>query len=784
MRTKLRIKNFIILVLALVLPFTYFLLKPNPTYSQDEKGKIKGQFTLKWKLTLYGKYYYLEQRQESHHKSSEEKKDEMTFVTSGEAKGTIVARGPDTPSTDVIQEQAVISNTVSGEHTNTFKSESNHELCYDTSRYGVSTIESTMRETYSLENPPAKDYPYLDLMDIYSSADTPKNFHYSMYYTGGTSKSWQIKQTSQIITTNTDACGKTRRDATDPRFSEGFNGPVGAVYSDAFGDKTFHGDLENIGGNNYRVTKTLSFEYSDGNPKDGMTTGNAKLEYTLTYEHEPSNLELIIIPSSDYDKWEPVGGTNEKTKGNDINVKVELRIKGRPALADKTAKLIFELIKTSRERGVCLNVPEEKLADQSNPFDVKFDEKSNSDYKITNEGQRAESKKNDISGSILINNYDWGGYTKLKVTAIVSGTGEKILGHLEGNAEKQELSIPKDDNNNFIADVWEESENILKDNLPPEWNEIDTPSGQKTKGDGISLYERYRGFEFKNAYNPNSPALKHERLKTSRKHVFIYDPHNLLIPAATNPITRDMSFIQISGFTVRLLTNSQWSGTGAFGELRRIVNFNYGTAHITDQHGLALYGLDSSDEVTTPFNPETLTDEPDRPGTITLGMAWEDNSSPRPMDSPANTYEIDIYINNIRTNLSDTLEKHTLGLAEFEGKAWEDLTPEQQQKVKTEASKYYKTHLDEYKKSFLKRKTLAISHELGHGIGIYHHRPATRGSKECVMRYFEELSEKYPNDRFELQAREPWPDSYCTTPNNTHSGKGCRIQIRATDKGK
>ena len=38
------------------------------------------------------------------------------------------------------------------------------------------------------------------------------------------------------------------------------------------------------------------------------------------------------------------------------------------------------------------------------------------------------------------------------------------------------------------------------------------------------------------------------------------------------------------------------------------------------------------------------------------------------------------------------------------------------------------------------------------------------------------------DDRFELQARSPWPDIYCRSPNNTANGRGCWYEIKVTDR--
>jgi hypothetical protein len=53
------------------------------------------------------------------------------------------------------------------------------------------------------------------------------------------------------------------------------------------------------------------------------------------------------------------------------------------------------------------------------------------------------------------------------------------------------VDIPVDENENHIADYWED----LRDppSREPFSDDDDTPVGNGTKGDGLSLYEEYRG---------------------------------------------------------------------------------------------------------------------------------------------------------------------------------------------------------------------------------------------------------------------------------------------------
>jgi hypothetical protein len=54
------------------------------------------------------------------------------------------------------------------------------------------------------------------------------------------------------------------------------------------------------------------------------------------------------------------------------------------------------------------------------------------------------------------------------------------------------LAIPRDGNNNHIADAWEESYALAS--IEQDADDDDYPVGDSHKGDSIALYDEYRGF--------------------------------------------------------------------------------------------------------------------------------------------------------------------------------------------------------------------------------------------------------------------------------------------------
>lgn len=788
MNTKLLNRNFakvslLTLIIVLVLSSISYI---SPFVYSQSGSKLIGAYTLKWTLTATGTFSDTYKYQQGDYKNTDEIKDEQTITTNGELKGSVFDIS-NQYSHDITYDSLEISSTIAGGVTEVQTIE-NIMWCEKTGKKGEIRSEAKTSTTYSVKTPPnlLDDFniPNLGKLEV---DDIPNDIKYHInYLQSDAEEGWLITETGTYIKNWRDECGQTGTETKDilKDHSNSTNSAVNSALYELFHkdyEGLFAGVLSNQGGNIYSITKTESFPYTrvDGRYK---WESNAQITYTLTYEDHPSNLEVVIITPDNYSSWLPEGGINEKVKGNDVLVSAELKIKGHPDLStDKKAKFTFELVNTSHERGVCLNVPEEKLADKTNPLDMKFDE-SNSNFTVANNGQQAISKKSDFYAEIRINNYDWGARTQLKVTAILDDDNQKLIGHLDSDRTKDILDIPMDKNQNFIADAWEIDEGIYEKNLKAEWNEIDTPKGHKTEGDGISLYERYRGFRFYGNY---------ERLKTDRKYIFIHDPDDIVFYKFYYPETRHMSFQNVSNCNIRYLDKKEWSGSGAFDQKKRIVNFNYGTAHIIDQHGLEV----RNDKSNVPDVPQAYkdlykrilkteyTEKLEGDGEIIKGFAPPDPSSSLPYNSPDNCYRIQIFTNRIQKIVYDEVCFHTLGLAEWAGKELGSLTPEEEKRLNEQVNSFIREHKAEWLEAILKHEAHTIAHELGHGLGVKHHDPATLGYDYCVMLYFTSTKVKNPNDRFALGFYQ-WPYLFCEDeePEFTNNGRGCRIQIKVTDE--
>lgn len=526
------------------------------------------------------------------------------------------------------------------------------------------------------------------------------------------------------------------------------------------------------------VTHFIAVGDAVGNDSNALGSGQFNAHYTLT--RGEGEVEVVIIPPPDYDSWVPEGNADEAIMGpKPFLVSAELRIPGtQVSPPERKARFRFVMSDTSREPGSCLNTPPEDEASTS--YDLQFSPSSGST--LSNERQQLETGDLATKASAAILCYDYGASSVLRVTAILD-SGREVPAHVEGDTGKTSLAIPKDENNNHIADAWEKARGIFARNLPDNWDGDDSPSGQDSDGDGISLFEGYRGFFF---------GRNHERLEPGFKHVFVFDRDGYVLETMKSG-QDGINFAAASKCRVRFVTDRTWTGHGSFSDKKRIVNFNHGRAHRVDQRAIEVQIVTE----TTPLDPEDWYEdlgrvlgsdagERGRTEITTGGCAFNDLTCPGPHPkSPGNIFVIQVYPAHLNARITKAVEWNTQGLPAFAG--YLNL-PAADRAAKAEAfnaevQRYIASNPDKYRDCWWKMVSRVVVHEMGHGVGIHDLKPSLSGPMECVIRY---LSNKEigidPNDRFELRRRDPWPHIFCTSAEGSPVGKSCQQQIRITDE--
>jgi hypothetical protein len=531
--------------------------------------------------------------------------------------------------------------------------------------------------------------------------------------------------------------------------------------------------------------------HGEGSYSDLFSTAKFIANYTI--QMGVADWEAVIIPDPNllspapkYADWIPTGSQKEDVPGNSHTAKVILRRKGSTQLVGDPlarARFTFHLNDTSPQPGVCMNYPSAQEA-QDSP-DLKFTDSES--LTLSDEGQTAETKRNDLNDCLItLQSFDYGAYGRLTVDADVGGV--LVRAFVQDHPEQSALTFPKDDNGNHIAEAWEDQQFGLPSNPPATWDESPSPDGQFRKGDGISLYEKYRVFIFSGI---------HERLNPMRKHLFVYDESGC-VRKLTLPGNIGSSFSQASGgIELRFVDDDTWTGPGAYADKKRIVNFNTNDfGHAVDQHALHVR-LQSANDPKVPDEflkmfRSKYTNDPSADPRGSFGVAWPDVTSPGAptTDSPKDTLVIEAYTAEMDDYTDRTvvynlwtaalLQKFyatTTSLAEKQ-KIWNDV------QTARKAAMANVTSLSQRQWYHL---SAVLCHELGHGIGVDElNAPSTGGPWSCLMRYLGMGDfTPDPSDVFEFKRRWTAPNRpavFCKDATATKRNLGCYAQIQVTDR--
>ena len=410
--------------------------------------------------------------------------------------------------------------------------------------------------------------------------------------------------------------------------------------------------------------------------------------------------------------WLPMGAKEENTISITAEIEEEENLAG---------KWEFTLYKVSNEKGYCLNSGEGEeydleFVDNQEGFIETKDGKNDGEWII--ETTKALNKV-----SVALHSHDYGAWGKLKARVNVDGTWYKCKTE---NGDDY-ITIPCDEDEDRIADSWEERHNVY--DKDENWDEDPEPSGQNSNGDGISLYEEYRGFEDEN--------YRYERLNPQMKELFVRDENGLV---------KQSGFETVSGLRVFYIGEDQWTGADKWSDSfykmtvdpeKRVVNFNTsGFGHIVDQHALHVVMKEKGEIVLK--------------GEDSYGCVFSNLDA----KSPASTKYVAVF--------ADEIEKECRITAEIEMDADDTF-------ILT----------DEKIEAIVKQLIIVTTlHEMGHGVGAEHHSPhPSGGDKMCVMRYFslEDI----------ILGMALWPSIYChqsDSDNSSASGQSCLSQIQVSDE--
>jgi hypothetical protein len=300
--------------------------------------------------------------------------------------------------------------------------------------------------------------------------------------------------------------------------------------------------------------------------------GNAQLGYdwdendpgpliTVSWDIGPPQLLEVQLEPEDYENWMPEGNLGDVAlPGNDITIKATLRRKDDPSAAvDKKVRITFTLEKVSSEPGSCMNWPPYGAVAAKG---LRFIQSANPEFTVAGPDQ-AELKTPAKTATIKVSAFDFGGWGRLRAKAVTEDGAEVPVKFKEETDPSIPLPLYRD--NDHIAIAWLKEMGQL--GKSPDADDDAEPVGNGSNGDGLTLYEEYRGF---------SVQGNHVRTDPRRKDLFICDRTG---GWATSGIGL---FQNSSNLEVHLLDNTELGDD-------RVINKNRGVGpHVVDQHGILI----------------------------------------------------------------------------------------------------------------------------------------------------------------------------------------------------
>jgi hypothetical protein len=348
--------------------------------------------------------------------------------------------------------------------------------------------------------------------------------------------------------------------------AEGGTGP--ATFSPVLSDKT-----QTLPASGYILTGSQTATMnSPMQPLSVLFGGQpAQIQVTITWDIEPGLLEpaeVVVQKTTEFQNWRPTAGSGG-TIGNNLNLTAKLQAKGGGTTNVQAAYFIWELTNCSKEPGYAMNAP---LDSPSRDFDLKIESGTPTLIPQDTLGQKAQTEAGQLTqSSIVIGPYDWGAFGTIKVTAMMPD-GSQIVGYLDGDTTQTDVRLPMRSASSFIADAWKKAHGVdgVSDSAD---NETD-PNGDGSAGDGLTLYEEYRGFIEDGQHVEGDPK---------KKDIFIVNT------AGWSHLGGFKLFQQLSGLNVHYkLKQTEMP-------LSHVINPNHDAGpHLVDQHGVVV--------VPIPFN--------------------------------------------------------------------------------------------------------------------------------------------------------------------------------------
>ncbi len=225
------------------------------------------------------------------------------------------------------------------------------------------------------------------------------------------------------------------------------------------------------------------------------------------------DVELVLGPDKnrEYLDWRPSVEPGKDT-GRPLRLRAQLKSPAGEDLSRiRVEKFTWRLSDTSREPGNAMNFP---VNGAGTAFDLQLTGYATGSGTVSfldNERQALELRKPDGLFSVIgVIPHDWGGWSVLRVEAELQD-GRVIKGELDpalsAGGPLDEIRIPRSHPDSKISASWVEEKGALSQSDDEDSDEA--PEGKPgVDGDGLSLYEEYRGFFVGGKHTSTDPHKK------------------------------------------------------------------------------------------------------------------------------------------------------------------------------------------------------------------------------------------------------------------------------------
>jgi hypothetical protein len=216
-------------------------------------------------------------------------------------------------------------------------------------------------------------------------------------------------------------------------------------------------------------------------------------------ESEPPETEVSVEPDASYDDWIPAGNVGQpETPAAWLQVKVKVHRKDDPDTL-VPATLRFTLQRVSRERGVCLNWPP---GDANSDPDLRLKFEDSQLGVPSDDGTSIQTNRPVKELVLIVDAYDFGAWGTLQVSG--TDVNNRAVAVKVRGKQSNELYIPLDEDQNHVADAWKPDDATGKRSDEDDEHQ----EGNIHDGDGLTLYEEYRGFVEAGEPRKGDPAKK------------------------------------------------------------------------------------------------------------------------------------------------------------------------------------------------------------------------------------------------------------------------------------